>query len=145
MNALVASDRAILSTEAQYFSLQGMEQAVEVLDLARTTLNPDLELLGVVLNIANMRTKHARGTLEALRERFGDALFRTAIRQSVAYAESAERGLSILEYRPARGIDYLSLGGEVLRRIGRQDLLAKLDEVSAALAPGGSRGSRSRG
>ena len=58
---------AILSTEAQYFSLQGMEQAVEVLDLARDSLNPELELLGVCLNIANMRTRHARQTLEALR------------------------------------------------------------------------------
>lgn len=139
VNALVASDRAILSTEAQYFSLQGMEQAIEVLELARTTLNPDLELLGVVLNIVNMRTRHARGTLEALRERFGDKLFRTAIRQSVAYAESAERALSILDYRPARGADYLSLGGELLRRIGRQDLLARLDEVSAELTPGGTK------
>ncbi|UJA19618.1 ParA family protein [Thermoleophilia bacterium SCSIO 60948] len=140
VNALVAADYAILSTEAQYFSLQGMEQAIEVLELARSTLNPDLELLGVVLNIANMRTKHARATLDSLRERFGDDLFRTAIRQSVVYAESAERGLSILDYRPARGADYLSLGGEVLRRIGRQDLLAKLDEVSAELAPGGGGG-----
>ena len=45
---------------------------MEVVDLARDSLNPELELLGVVLNIANMRTKHARQTLEALRERFGD-------------------------------------------------------------------------
>ena len=76
VNALVASTHAILSTEAQYFSLQGMEQAVQVLDLAHDSLNPQLELLGVCLNIANMRTKHARQTLEALRERFGDKLFR---------------------------------------------------------------------
>ena len=59
VNALVASDHALLSTQSQYFSLQGVEQAMEVVDLARDSLNPDLELLGVVLNIANMRTKHA--------------------------------------------------------------------------------------
>ena len=47
VNALVASTHAILSTEAQYFSLQGMEQAVEVLNLAKDSLNPELELLGV--------------------------------------------------------------------------------------------------
>ena len=103
VNALVASTHAILSTEAQYFSLQGMEQAVEVLDLARDSLNPELELLGVCLNIANMRTRHARQTLEALRERFGDKLFRTVIRQSIVYAESAERAIPILDYRPERG------------------------------------------
>ena len=140
VNALVAADYAILSTEAQYFSLQGVEQAMEVVALARDSLNQQLELLGVVLNIANMRTKHARQTLEALRERFGDKVFRTVIRQSIAYAESAERAVPILDYRPDRGVDYLSLGGEILRRISRQDLLEPLDELSAEVVPAGARG-----
>jgi chromosome partitioning protein len=139
VNALVAADHAILSTEAQYFSLQGVEQAVQVLDLARDSLNPDLELLAVVLNIANMRTKHARQTLEALRDRFGDTVCRTVIRQSIAYAESAERAIPILEYRPDRGADYLSLAGELLRRLSRQDLLEPLDELSVELVPAGAR------
>jgi chromosome partitioning protein len=139
VNALVAADHAILSTEAQYFSLQGVEQAVQVLELARDSLNPELDLLAVVLNIANMRTKHARQTLEALRERFGDRVCRTVIRQSIAYAESAERAVPILDYRPDPGADYLSLTGELLRRLGRQDLLARLDEISADLVPAGAR------
>src|SRR5204863_4711174 len=62
---------------------------------------------------------------------------RTVIRQSIAYAESAERAIPILDYRRERGADYLSLTGEVLRRVGRQDMLAPLDELSAELAPGG--------
>jgi chromosome partitioning protein len=139
VNALVAADRAILSTEAQYFSLQGMEQAMEVFDLARDSLNPELELLGVCLNIANMRTRHARQTLEALRERFGDKLFRTVIRQSIAYAESAERAVPILDYRPDRGSDYLSLAGEILRRLSMPELLERLDEVSVEVVPAGTR------
>jgi len=138
VNALVAATHAILSTEAQYFSLQGMEQAVQVLDLARDSLNPELELLGVFLNIANMRTRHARQTLEALRVRFGEKLFRTVIRQSIAYAESAERAVPILEHRPEKGSDYLSLGSEILRRLGRQDLLEQLDRLSTELVPAGA-------
>jgi chromosome partitioning protein len=135
VNALVAADHAILSTEAQYFSLQGVEQAMEVAALARDSLNPQLELLGVVLNIANMRTKHARQTLEALRDRFGGKVFRTVIRQSIAYAESAERAVPILDYRPDRGVDYLSLTGEILRRLSKHELLTRLDELSADLVP----------
>jgi chromosome partitioning protein len=135
VNALVAATHAILSTEAQYFSLQGMEQAMEVVDLARESLNPELELLGVCLNIANMRTRHARQTLDALQQRFGPKLFRSVIRQSIVYAESAERAVPILAYRPARGSDYLSLAGEILRRLGMQDLLAPLDDLSAELVP----------
>jgi chromosome partitioning protein len=142
VNALVAADYAILSTEAQYFSLQGVEQAMEVVALARDSLNPQLELLGVVLNIANMRTKHARQTLEALRERFGDKVFRTVIRQSIAYAESAERAVPILDYRPDRGVDYLSLTGEILRRLSRHDLLESLDKLSTEVVPAGARRKR---
>jgi chromosome partitioning protein len=143
VNALVAATHAVLSTEAQYFSLQGMEQAVQVLDLARDSLNPELELLGVCLNLANMRTRHARQTLEALRERFGDKLFRTVIRQSIAYAESAERAIPILAYRPDRGADYLSLAGEILRRLGKQEMLEELDRLSAELVPAGPRANES--
>jgi len=138
VNALVASDYAMLTTEAQYFSLQGVEQAMEVVDLARDSLNPELDLLGVVLNIANMRTKHARQTLEALRERFGDKVCRSVIRQSIAYAESAERAVPILDYRPARGADYLSLAGELLRRLSMPELLTELDELSTELVPAGA-------
>lgn len=139
VNALVAASHALLSTQTQYFSLQGVEQAMEVVDLARESLNPDLEVLGVVLNIANMRTNHARQTLETLTERFGDRVFRSVIRQSIAYAESAERALPILDYRPERGQDYLSLAGEILRRVGRSDLLEPLDEISTDLVPAGAR------
>src|SRR5919112_3543375 len=67
VNALVAADHAVLSSEAQYFSLQGVEQAVQVPDLARDSLNPGLGWLGVFFNIADMRTKHAKQTLESLR------------------------------------------------------------------------------
>src|ERR1700749_150275 len=56
VNALVAANFALLSAEAQYFALQGVEQALEVIELARDSLNPDLEWLGVVLNIAHMGT-----------------------------------------------------------------------------------------
>ncbi|MGB8874814.1 MAG: AAA family ATPase, partial [Solirubrobacteraceae bacterium] len=68
VNALVASDHALISAEAQYFSLQGVEQALEVIELARENLNPDLEWLGVVLNIADMRTRHSREAFDSLRQ-----------------------------------------------------------------------------
>ena len=140
VNSLVASTHAILSTEAQYFSLQGVEQAMEVLGLARETLNPELELLGVVLNIANMRTKHARQTQEILAEEFGEKLFTTVIRQSVAYAESAERAVPILDYRPDRGRDYLALAREILTRLELPEQLRELDRVEGELAPRAAAG-----
>src|SRR5579862_7742429 len=121
VNALVASDYALISAEAQYFSLQGVEQALEVIELARENLNPDLEWLGVVLNIADMRTRHSREAFDSLRQHFGAKLLETTIRSSIAYAESAERAQSILDYRPDLAVDYLGVAEELLRRLGMDD------------------------
>src|ERR1700684_4501840 len=118
VNALVAADYALLSAEAQYFALQGVEQALEVIELARDSLNPDLEWLGVMLNIADMRTRHSREAFDSLRDHFGNKLIETTIRASIAYAESAERATSILDYRPDLGADYLNVADELLRRLG---------------------------
>jgi len=117
VNALVASDHALITAEAQYFALQGVEQAMEVAELARDSLNPELALLGVLLNLADMRTVHSREALVSLRERFGDGVFDTVIRASIAYAESAERARSILDHRPDLGADYIALADEVLARL----------------------------
>ena len=135
VNAVVAADYALLSAEAQYFAMQGVEQALEVIELAKENLHPDLEWLGVVLNIADMRTVHSREALTQLKERFGDRVFDSVIRQSIRYAESAERGVSIVDYRPELGADYLGLAEEVLRRIGMSDESARVAELRAELAP----------
>jgi chromosome partitioning protein len=128
VNALVASDYALLSAEAQYFAMQGVEQALEVIELARETLNPDLQWLGVLLNIADMRTRHSREAQESLRSHYGEKLFDTTVRASIAYSESAERAVSILDYRPDLGADYLALADEILRRLG-------MDVARERLAP----------
>jgi chromosome partitioning protein len=131
INALVAADRALITAEAQYFALQGVEQAIEVVELARDSLNPGLTLLGVLLNLADMRTVHSREALASLKERFGEQVFDTVIRTSIAYAESAERARSILDHRPDLGADYLALAREVLERL---DGLDDASERLAALA-----------
>src|ERR1700757_3961489 len=117
VNALVAADFALITAEAQYFALQGVEQAMEVVELARENLNPDLALLGVLLNLADMRTVHSREALVSLKERFGGQVFATVVRSSIAYAESAERARSILDYRPHLGADYVALAEEALERL----------------------------
>jgi chromosome partitioning protein len=118
VNALVAADHALITSEAEYFSLQGVEQALEVIELAKESLHPDLEWLGVVLNIADMRLVHAREARIQLKERFAEKVFDTVVRRSVRYAESAERGVSILDYAPDLGSDYIALAEEILARLG---------------------------
>jgi chromosome partitioning protein len=136
VNALVAADHALISSEAEYFSLQGVEQALEVIELAKESLHPELDWLGVVLNIADMRLVHSREAQAQLRERFGEKLFDTVIRRSVRYAESAERGVSILDYAPSLGADYLSLAAEILERLGGfEEPAERIASLRAQLAP----------
>jgi chromosome partitioning protein len=117
VNALAAADYALITAEAQYFALQGVEQAMEVVKLARDSLQDELELVGVLLNLADMRTVHSREALASLRERFGEKVFATVVRSSIAYAESAERAVSILDHRPDLGADYVALAEELLGRL----------------------------
>ncbi len=130
VNALVAADYALVTAEAQYFALQGVEQALEVVELAKESLNPGLEFLGIVLNLADMRTVHSREAQASLAKHYGDKLFETVIRQSIGYAESAERAVSILDYRPDLGADYVALAGEALDRLGLRDARRELRKLS---------------
>jgi chromosome partitioning protein len=133
VNALVAADWALITAEAQYFALQGVEQAMEVVELARDSLNPELSLLGVLLNLADMRTVHSREALASLKERFGEKMFDTVVRASIAYAESAERATSILDHRPDLGADYVALAGEVLARLpGFEEARKRLARVQVS-------------
>jgi chromosome partitioning protein len=124
VNALVAADHALLTTEAQYFALQGVEQALEVIELARDGLNPDLGWLGVVFNIAE--------AYDSLREHVGRKLLTSTIRQSIAYAEAAELAVSILDHRPDLGADYLALADELLVRLRRPEARERLKALTGA-------------
>ena len=98
-----------------------------------------------MLNIADMRTRHSREAFDSLREHFGEKLLDTTIRASIAYAESAERAVSILDYRPDLAADYLAVADELLQRLG-------LDGAAPARPSAGQRcrrrfvgGTRARG
>jgi chromosome partitioning protein len=132
INGLVASDWALISSEAQYFALQGVNGALDVIGQAKEFYNDELEFLGIVMNIADMRTIHSREAYQTLKEHFGDKVFETIIRASIAYAESAESGRSILESRPDLGRDYLELAAEVLTRIGLTGWRRKLTPLLPA-------------
>jgi chromosome partitioning protein len=132
VNALVAADHALLTTEAQYFAMQGVEQALEVIELARDGLNPELGWLGVVFNIADMRTKHSKESYATLREHIGSKLFATTVRQSIAYAESSELAVSILDHRPDLGADYLALADELLGRLKLKEPRKRLRALTGA-------------
>jgi len=133
VNALVAATHSLVSTEGEYFSLQGVEQVLEVMELARDNLNENLNWLGVVMNMVDLRTIHSREALQTLQQSFGDKVFQTVIRRSIRYPESAERGVSILDYRPELGTDYIAVADEVLTRLGDEETRERLSALRTEL------------
>ena len=80
VNGLVAADWALISSEAQYFALQGVRARWRS-STRQGVLQRRPRVLGVVLNIADMRTVHSREAFESLKEHFGDKVFETVVRR----------------------------------------------------------------
>jgi chromosome partitioning protein len=78
---------------------------------------------------------HSREAYASLKEHFGSKLFETSVRSSIAYAESAERAVSILDYRPDLAVDYLRVADEVCRRAGFQGARRKVKALIAEHEP----------
>ena len=120
VNALAAADRALVPVQAEYLALEGLVQFLETLDLVRRDLNPRLVLTGVVITMADDRTRLARDVESELREHFGEAVFRTVIPRSVRLAEAPSFGVPGIEHDPSsRGATaYRSLAAELAKREG---------------------------
>ena len=115
VNALVAADHALLSARRSTSRCRASSRRSRSSSSRATASTPTSTWLGVLLNIADMRTVHSREAFESLKEHVGDKLLEHAVRQSIAYAESAERAISILDHRPDLGADYLRVAEELLR------------------------------
>src|SRR5688572_27567964 len=88
VNALVAADRVIVPVQAEYLALEGLVQFMDTLGLIRRELNPSLVLTGVVITMADERTRLAQDVERELREHFPDLVFRTVIPRSIRVAEA---------------------------------------------------------
>ena len=118
-NALAASDFVIVPVQTQAYALYGVPQFMEMVNVIQEDLNPNLNILGVLLTFIN-RTRLSREVEEEIRKFFKDRVFRTTIRQNVKIAEAPLSGQSILKYSPDSAEDYLDLSEEVEERVNRE-------------------------
>ncbi len=118
VNALVAADRVIIPTEARFFSLQGLYMLEETIAEV-TSLNPKLEILGVLLSKYDRRLREEQAVWQYLHERWGDRVFTTEIGINSKILEAASAGVSVVSYSGARkAVDtYQLLAREVLDRV----------------------------
>ena len=120
INALRAADSVLVPLQAEYYALEGLTALLDTVGRVRETLNPDLQLEGLLLTMFDRRNTLARQVEEEVRTHFGDRVFRTAIPRNVRLSESPSHGVPVLLYDPSsRGaVAYKAAAGELLERLG---------------------------
>lgn len=119
INALVAASQVLIPVQAEYFALEGLGQLLQTIQLVRERLNPNLNILGVVLTMFNKRMVLSDQVLQEVQTHFGDKVFQTVIPRNVRLAEAPSFGRTIFEHdkwsKGARA--YKHLADEVAQRL----------------------------
>jgi chromosome partitioning protein len=122
LNSLAAADMLIIPLQAEYYALEGIAKMTETVERVKASLNPDLNILGILITMYDNRTKLSREVEDNVRKHFGDVVFNAVIPRNVRLAEAPSYGQSIFEFADdSQGAEaYKQLAGEVLERVSRQ-------------------------
>lgn len=118
LNALVAADSVLIPLNCEYFALEGIADLMSTLERVRTSLNPGLDVEGVLLTMYDDRTNLGQQVGGNIREYFGDKVFKTVIPRNVRLGEAPSHGKPVIVYDPrSRGAEaYVALAREFLSR-----------------------------
>jgi chromosome partitioning protein len=127
VNALTASDGAIIPMECEFFALRGVEMLRETIGKVQERLNNRLTIDGVLPTMVDVRTLHTRETVEAVYDMFGDSLFHTIISRTVKFPETTKAGVSIIEQAPTSSgaVAYRNLAWELVSRLEAKGSVTK--------------------
>lgn len=118
LNALVAADKVLIPLHCEYFALEGLADLVATMRRVRASLNPTLDIEGVLLTMNDERTNLGQQVTKDVREFFKDKVYRTVIPRNVRLAEAPSHGLPAVTYDArSRGAEaYVAFAKEVLER-----------------------------
>jgi chromosome partitioning protein len=119
INAVYAADYVIVPTQLDVLALRGIGLFIESLSDIRADYGQAAGLLGILATMVDLRTRHAQGVLEALRQRPDLRLFETTIPRSIRFSEAALEGKALLDYDPNSlgALAYTKWTEEVLSRV----------------------------
>lgn len=118
LNALVAADHLVIPLQTEYYALEGIAGMMETTERLRGSLNPNLNILGILLTMSDNRTRLSQEVEENVRRHFGDLVFTSVIPRNVRLAEAPSYGQPIYAYAPTSSgaLAYRGLAEEVIRR-----------------------------
>ena len=118
INALTAADGVLIPMQCEYYALEGLSALLNTVEKVRSSVNPELEVYGLLRTMMDPRINLSNEVSQQLVEHFNDKVFRTIVPRNITLAEAPSFGRPVLYHdRRSRGaLAYLALAGEVLRR-----------------------------
>ena len=118
INALAAADQVLIPVQANYLSIKGLEQLLRTISKVRRQINPHLDIAGILVTMADMRTIYTRDVIDLLHSAYDGKLkvFDSVIPASIRAAETSAEGRSIYLHDPAGKVSaaYTALTKEVM-------------------------------
>lgn len=118
LNALVASDAVLVPLQCEFYALEGLSHLIKTIERVKRSLNPNLDLHGVVLTMYDRRNALSSSVENDVREYFGDRVYQTVIPRNVRVSEAPSHGLPVLVYdmKCPGSQAYIQLASEVIKR-----------------------------
>ncbi len=116
VNALTAGNSVLIPLQCEYFALEGLAQLLNTIQLIQADLNPDLDICGILLTMADHRTNLTSQIIEEVNQHFPQHVFKTVISRSVKLSEAPSHGTPIIHYeRKSTGAQhYLEFSKELV-------------------------------
>ena len=114
INAMTAADTILVPIQCEYYALEGLSQLIYTINLCRRSLNPELDIEGIVFTMYDSRTNLSQEVVENVREHVDQHIFETIIPRNVKLAEAPSYGEPITVY------DARSAGAEAYRKLARE-------------------------
>lgn len=119
VNALTAADEVLIPVQAEYYAMEGLSQLLSVIQHVRQALNPQLNILGIIITLFDSRTSLSEQVKKELEKHFGEKVLKTVIPRNVRLAEAPSFGKTIVEHdkwsKGARA--YKALAKEVEKKV----------------------------
>jgi len=122
LNALAAADSVLIPMQCEYYALEGLTALIDTVDQVRASVNPDLQIEGLLRTMFDVRNNLSSAVSDQLLEHFGEQVYRTIVPRNVRIAEAPSYGLPVMFYDPGSkgALAYLGLAGEILRRYAKK-------------------------
>jgi chromosome partitioning protein len=118
INAMTAAHALLVPLQCEFFALEGLSQLLRTIELVRGSLNPQLEIQGVVLTMFDKRNNLSDQVADDVRKHLGEKVYQTVIPRNVKVSEAPSHGLPALlyDYKSAGSQAYIKLAGELIQR-----------------------------